>query len=250
MSGHSKWAQIKRSKGAADAKRGQVFTKLGRELAVAVREGGPNPDMNPRLRLAMDRARAANMPVDTIDRAVKRAAGGGEGATLEQITYEGYGPGGAALFVEVLTDNRNRAVADVRNAFSRGGGSLGEAGCVAWLFDQRGVLTVETAGRDPEEIELSAIDAGADDVRADGEVVEVYTAPTDLEAVRTALEDNGATVSAAEIAMIPKTSIELSDKEAGAVLRLMERLEDLDDVQKVSTNLEISEAALAEYAER
>jgi len=250
LSGHSKWAQIKRQKGVADAKRGEVFTKLGRELAVAVREGGPNPDMNPRLRLAMDRARAANMPVDTIDRAVKRAAGGGEGATLEQITYEGYGPGGAALFVEVLTDNRNRAVADVRNAFSRGGGSLGEAGCVAWLFDQRGVLTVETAGRDPEEIELSAIDAGADDVRADGEVVEVYTAPTDLEAVRTALEDNGATVSAAEIAMIPKTSIELSDKEAGAVLRLMERLEDLDDVQKVSTNLEISEAALAEYAER
>lgn len=250
MSGHSKWAQIKRQKGVADAKRGQVFTKLGRELAVAVREAGPNPDMNPRLRLAMDRARSANMPVDTIDRAIKRAAGGGEGAALEQIVYEGYGPGGAALFVEVLTDNRKRAVAEVRNAFSRGGGSLGEAGCVAWLFDQQGVFTVEAAGRDPEEVELWAIDAGAEDVRADGEVVEVYTTPAELESVKAALVKAGATVSAAELAMVPKTSIELGDKEAGATLRLMERLEDLDDVQKVSTNLEISEAALAEYAER
>jgi YebC/PmpR family DNA-binding regulatory protein len=250
LSGHSKWAQIKRQKGAADAKRGQVFTKLGRELSVAVREGGPNPDMNPRLRLAMDRARAANMPVDTIERAIKRAAGGGEGAALEQVTYEGYGPGGAALLVDVLTDNRNRAVAEVRNAFSRGGGSLGEAGCVAWLFNPQGVLTIETAGHDPEEVELWAIDAGAEDVRADGEVVEVYTAPTELDSVRTALANAGANVAAAEIAMVPKTSIELSDKDAGATLRLMERLEDLDDVQKVSTNLEISEAALAEYAER
>ena len=250
MSGHSKWAQIKRSKGAADAKRGQVFTKLGRELAVAVREGGPNPDMNPRLRLAVDRAKAANMPIDTIDRAIKRAAGGGDGAALEQISYEGYGPGGAALLVEVLTDNRNRAVAEVRNVFSRGGGSLGEAGCVAWLFDQQGVLTVETAGRDAEEVELWAIDAGAEDVRTDGDIVEVYTTPTELESVRAALVESGATVAAAELAMIPKTSIELGDKEAGATLRLMERLEDLDDVQKVSTNLEISEAALAEYAGR
>ena len=250
MSGHSKWAQIKRSKGAADAKRGQVFTKLGRELAVAVRESGPNPDMNPRLRLAVDRAKAANMPIDTIERAIKRAAGGGEGAALEQIAYEGYGPGGAALLVEVLTDNRNRAVAEVRNAFSRGGGSLGEAGCVAWLFDQQGVLTVDTTGHDPEEVELWAIDAGAEDVRVDGDVVEVFTAPTELESVRSALIESGASVAAAELAMIPKTSIELGDKEAGATLRLMERLEDLDDVQKVSTNLEISEAALAEYAGR
>ena len=250
MSGHSKWAQIKRQKGAADAKRGQVFTKLGREIAVAAREGGANPDMNPRLRLAVDRARAANMPLDTIDRAIKRAVGSGEGAALDQITYEGYGPGGAALMVEVLTDNRNRAVAEVRNAFTRGGGSLGEAGCVAWLFDQRGLLTLEADGRDPEDLELAAIDAGAEDVRADGETVEVYTTPADLESVRKALESGGAVVSAAEIAMVPKTSIELSPKDAASTLRLMERLEDLDDVQKVSTNLEISEAALAEYAER
>lgn len=250
MSGHSKWAQIKRSKGVADAKRGQVFTKLGREIAVAAREGGPNPDMNPRLRLAVDRARAANMPLDTIDRAIKRAVGGGEGASLDQITYEGYGPGGAAILVEVLTDNRNRAVADVRNAFTRGGGNLGEAGCVAWLFDQRGLLTIETDGSDPEEVELQAIDAGADDIRADGDVVEVYTAPTELDAVRTALVGAGAKVAAAELAMVPKTAIELSPKDAASNLRLMERLEDLDDVQKVSSNLEISEAALAEYAER
>ena len=250
MSGHSKWAQIKRSKGVADAKRGQVFTKLGREIAVAVREGGPNPEMNPRLRLAVDRARAANMPLDTIDRAIKRAAGGGEGTQLDQVSYEGYGPGGAAILVDVLTDNRNRAVAEVRNAFTRGGGSLGEAGCVAWLFDQRGLLTVETDGSDPEGVELLAIDAGADDVQTDGDVVEVYTAPTELDAVRSALVNGGANVAAAEMAMVPKTSIELSPKDAASDLRLMERLEDLDDVQKVFTNLEISEAALAEYAER
>jgi len=250
LSGHSKWAQIKRAKGAADAKRGQVFTKLGREIAVAAREAGPNPDMNPRLRLAVDRARAANMPLDTIDRAIKRAVGAGEGASLEQVVYEGYGPGGAAILVEALTDNRNRAVAEVRNAFTRGGGSLGEAGCVAWLFDQRGVLTIDADGKDPEEIELLAIEAGADDIRADGDLVEVYTVPTDLDSVRTALVTGGASVSAAEMAMVPKTSIELSPKDAASTMRLMERLEDLDDVQKVSTNLEISEAALAEYAER
>jgi YebC/PmpR family DNA-binding regulatory protein len=250
LSGHSKWAQIKRQKGVADAKRGQVFTKLGREIAVAAREAGPNPDMNPRLRLAVDRARAANMPIDTIDRAIKRAVGGGEGVSLDQLTYEGYGPGGAALLVEVLTDNRNRAVAEVRNAFTRAGGSLGEAGSVAWLFDQRGLLTLEADGSDPEELELLAIDAGADDVRTDGDVVEVYTAPSDLEAVRSALVEGGAAVSAAELTMVPKTAIELSPKDAASVMRLMERLEDLDDVQKVSTNLEISEEALAEYAER
>lgn len=250
MSGHSKWAQIKRSKGVADAKRGQVFTKLGRELAVAVREGGPNPEMNPRLRLAMDRARAANMPIDTIDRAIKRAAGGGEGNSLEEVTYEGYAPGGAALLVEVLTDNRKRAVAEVRNAFTRGGGSLGEAGCVAWLFDQRGIVAVEASGRDPDEISLMAIDAGAEDVRVEDNVVDVYTTPAELEAVRSALAESGVTIAGAEIGMVPKTSIALDPKEAAATMRLMERLEDLDDVQKVYTNLEISEEALVEYAER
>jgi YebC/PmpR family DNA-binding regulatory protein len=189
------------------------------------------------------------MPIDTIDRAIKRAAGGADGASLEQVVYEGYGPGGAALLVEVLTDNRNRAVAEVRNAFNRGGGSLGEAGCVAWLFDQRGLLTIEVGDQDPDEIELRAIDVGADDVRADGDLVEVYTAPSDLEEVRSTLSSDGANVVGAEIAMVPKTVIELNPNQAGSTLRLMERLEDLDDVQKVFTNLDISEAALAEYAE-
>lgn len=250
MSGHSKWAQIKRQKGAADAKRGQVFTKLGREISVAVREGGPSPDGNPRLRLAVERARAANMPADTIDRAIKRAAGAGEGLSLEQVSYEGYGPGGAALLVEVFTDNRNRTVADVRNAFSRGGGSLGEAGCVAWLFEQRGLITVDASGKDPDEIGLSAIDAGAEDVRTEDGTVEVYTAPADLEAVRAALSEQGARIVGAEIARVPQSSVTLDPKEAGAALRLIERLEELDDVQAVYSNLDISEEALAEYAQR
>jgi len=248
MSGHSKWAQIKRSKGVADVKRGQAFTKLGRELAVAVREGGPLPDANARLRLAIERARAANMPADTIDRAIKRAAGGGEGVSLDEVVYEGYGPGGAAVMVEVLTDNRNRTVAEVRNAFSRGGGSLGESGCVAWLFDQRGIVTIDAGKTDPDEISLKAIDLGADDVRVEDTTVEVFTAPADFEAVRTALEADGLSVSDAEIAMVPKTSIALGAREAGSTMRLIERLEDLDDVQKVYSNLEISEEALAEYA--
>jgi YebC/PmpR family DNA-binding regulatory protein len=248
MSGHSKWAQIKRQKGAADVKRGQMFTKLGREISVAVREGGPAPDANARLRLAIERARAANMPADTIDRAIKRAAGGGEGASLDEVVYEGYGPGGAALMVEVLTDNRNRTVAEVRNAFNRGGGSLGEAGCVAWLFDQRGVVTIEADGADPDEIGLKAIDAGADDIRVEDGAVEIYTTPGDLEAVRAALSADGITIVDAEIAMVPKSSIALEAREAGSTLRLIERLEDLDDVQKVYSNLEISEEALAEYA--
>jgi YebC/PmpR family DNA-binding regulatory protein len=250
VSGHSKWASIKRSKGVADVKRGQVFTKLGRELAVAVREGGPSPEQNPRLRLAVDRARAANMPIDTIDRAIKRAAGGGEGASLDEITYEGYGPGGAAILVEVLTDNRNRAVAEVRSIFTRAGGSLGEAGCVAWMFDQFGVLTIEADGADTDEITLEAIDAGAEDVKVDGNVVEVYTPPTGLEAARAALAGKVPNLTNAELAMVPKTSIPLEPTQAAQTLRLMERLEDLDDVQKVYTNLEISEEALAEYEGR
>jgi YebC/PmpR family DNA-binding regulatory protein len=250
MSGHSKWAQIKRQKGAADVKRGQAFTKLGREISVAVREGGPAPEGNARLRLAIERARAANMPADTIDRAIKRAAGGGEGATLDEVVYEGYGPGGAAVLVEVLTDNRNRTVAEVRNAFNRGGGNLGESGCVAWLFDQRGVVTLEADGADPDEVGLQAIDAGAEDVRVEDSTVEVYTVPGELESVRAALAGEGLNIVDAEIAMVPKSTIPLEPKEAGTMLRLIERLEDLDDVQKVYSNLEISEEALAEYAGR
>jgi len=250
VSGHSKWAQIKRSKGVTDVKRGQAFTKLGREISVAVREGGPSPDANARLRLAIERARAANMAIDTIERAIKRAAGGGEEAQLDQLSYEGYGPGGAAIIVEVLTDNRNRAVAEVRSVFTRGGGSLGEAGCVAWMFDQRGVVTVELDGKDTDEAELLAIDAGAEDVTVEDGVMEVYSLPSDLDVVRTSLVDAGLNVVGAELSMVPKTPLTLEANETVSTLRLMERLEDLDDVQKVYTNVEISEEAVAEYATR
>ena len=244
MSGHSKWSQIKRQKGAADVKRGQAFTKLGRELTVAAREGGPDPDGNPRLRQAILRAREASMPADTIDRAIKRATGAGDGAALEEIMYEGYGPGGAAMLVEALTDNRNRTVAEIRSAFTRAGGSLGESGSVAWLFEPRGVIVVEDA-HDPDELGLLAIDAGAEDVREDDGSVDVLTQPTDLETVRAALAEQGVKIVSAETTRVPKTTITLDERNAAATLRLMEKLEDLDDVQRVHTNLEISDEAVS-----
>lgn len=250
MSGHSKWAQIKRQKGATDAKRGQAFTKLGREVSIAARAGGPNPEMNARLRLAIERARAANMPADTIERALKRVAGAVAEGALEEITYEGYAPGGAALLVEVLTDNRKRAVAEVRSVFTKNGGSLAEAGAVAWQFQQRGVLTIDDPGIDPDEVGLLAIDAGADDVRIESDLIDVYTAPSELEQVRSALVDHHVKVSGAEVAMVPTSTITLDADHAVSTLRLMERLEDLDDVQKVYTNLEISEEAVTAYAGR
>ncbi len=247
MSGHSKWAQIKRAKGANDQKRGQLFTKLGREISVAAREGGANPDGNARLRLAIDRAREANMPMDTIERAIQRGTGAGEGSQIEEVVYEGYGPGGAAILVEALTDNRNRAVAEIRSAFTRAGGSLGEGGCVAWLFEPRGVILVEKGDRDADEVGLLAIDAGAEDVREDDGLVEVLTRPADLEAVRAALEAQGVTIASAESALVPKTTVPLDERAATATLRLMERLEELDDVQRVHSNLELSDAILRAY---
>ena len=250
MSGHSKWSQIKRQKGAADAKRGQLFTKLGREITVAAREGGADPEGNPRLRLAIQRAREANMPMETIERAIKRGAGGAEGASLEEIIYEGYGPSGAAILVEALTDNRNRTVAEIRNAFARGGGSLGETGCVSWLFENRGVVTVDPDGQDSDEVALKAIDAGAEDVRVEDGVIEVYTQPNTVESLRSALERQALKIGSAETAMVPKTLLDLDPKDAVAVLRLMERLEDLEDVQRVYTNLEFPEEALREFAAR
>ncbi|MHB1414286.1 MAG: YebC/PmpR family DNA-binding transcriptional regulator [Chloroflexota bacterium] len=247
MSGHSKWAQIKRQKGVADTKRGQLFTKLGRELSVAAREGGPDPDLNARLRLAVQKARESNMPMDNIERAIKKGSEKGDGANLEEIVYEGYGPSGAALFVEALSDNRNRSVAEIRNVFTRAGGSLGESGCVAWLFDQRGVITVDAAEVDPEEVALQAIDSGADDVQVADGVVEVYTAPSNLEDLRKSLEGQGVPIDSAEVSMIPKTALELEEKEALSVLRLVDRLEDLDDVQRVYTNVDFSAEVLEKY---
>jgi YebC/PmpR family DNA-binding regulatory protein len=237
VSGHSKWSQIKRQKGVNDARRGQLFTKLGREISVAAREGGPDPDGNFRLRLAVQHARESNMPIENIDRAIKRGAGGAEGgANYEEITYEGYGPGGTALMVRALTDNRNRTASDVRSVFTRGGGSLGEAGCVAWIFDAKGQITVPLDSHDPDEAQLVAIDVGADDVVQDEDTLFVYTEPSNLERVRRALEEKGMVVADAEQTLVPKTQVELDDHTAEQVIRLVDRLEELDDVQIVYSN--------------
>jgi YebC/PmpR family DNA-binding regulatory protein len=249
MSGHSKWAQIKRQKGANDAKRGQMFTKLAREIAIAAREGGGDPDVNFRLRLAIQRARALNMPQENIQRAIQRPAGGGEDAQqLDEVTYEGYGPGGVAIFIEAVTDNRNRTVAEVRNVFTRHGGSLGENGSVAWLFEPRGIVAVSLDGRDPDEVTLKAIDAGAVDVNQDGSMLEIYTDLTDLERVRQAMERDGVEVETADRTFVPKTMVTLDDQKATQVVRLIERLEDLDDVQNVSANLDLSQELVEQLA--
>ena len=250
MSGHSKWAQIRRQKGVNDNKRGALFTRLGREIVVAVREGGGgDPEANFRLRMAVQRARAANMPMDNIDRTIKRAQGGGEGTALEDITYEGYAPGGAAIMVQTVTDNRNRTAAEVRNTFNRNGGNLGEVGCVDWIFEQKGVIEVALDGNDPDEITLAAIDAGAEDVeepREGDESLTIYTDNAQLDEVRQHLEAQKLILLRAESALVPKTKIELEEKEAIQTLRLLDRLEELDDVQNVFTNAEIAE----EYAEK
>ena len=245
MSGHSKWSQIKRQKGAADAKRGQLFTKLSRELALAVREGGDNPDMNPRLRLAIQKARDNNMPMESIERAVKRGSGGSEASKLVEANFEGYGPGGVAILLLALTDNRNRTVSEVRNVLSRGGGSLGESGCVAWVFESKGVITVEAP--DAEELALFAIDAGAEDVKVVDNAVEIQTSPEDLEKVRKALEQGEFTVVSAELSMVANNTIMLSERSALSTLKLLDRLEDLDDVQRVFTNADFPDEALEQY---
>jgi YebC/PmpR family DNA-binding regulatory protein len=245
MSGHSKWSQIKRQKGANDVKRGAVFTKMGREISVAARAGGGDPDGNFRLRLAIERARAINMPLDTIKRAVEKATGGGEGEQFEEIVYEGYGPGGVAILVEAATDNRNRTAAEVRSILTKAGGQLAGSGSVSWQFEQRGVITLAPGG-DTEELELLAIDAGADDVDSSGDQVEVYTRPTDLEAVRKSLEAGGVKIESAELSMTAKNTVELDESKARQALRLVELLEDQDDVQRVTANFEIPEALLAE----
>lgn len=243
MSGHSKWANIKRQKGAADARRGQLFTKLAREIIVAVRQGGPSLDSNFRLRLAIQKARDNNMPLENIERAIKRGSGEGGAAALSEVTFEGYGPSGIAVLVEALTDNRNRTVQDVRRLFTRHGGSLGESGCVSWLFENRGVITVESNGRDTEEIVLRAIDAGAEDVRTEKGYVEIYTQPQDLEKVRKVIEKNDK-VTSAELSRMPKTTVLLDESKAVQALNFLDELEALDDVQRVFSNMDFSDATL------
>jgi YebC/PmpR family DNA-binding regulatory protein len=239
MSGHSKWSSIKHKKGAVDAKRGKIFTKLIKEITVAARFGGGDPAGNPRLRTAIAAAKNENMPKDNMDRAIKKGTGELEGVNYEEVSYEGYGPGGAAVFVESLTDNKNRAVADIRHIFSKAGGSLGENGCVAWMFDQKGYIAVEKSDADEDRVMETAIEAGADDVRDDESLIEIITDPGDFEAVHAAIKDQSIECVAAEVTMLPQTTVDLSGKEAEQMVRLMDGLEDCDDVQKVYTNADI-----------
>ena len=246
MSGHSKWSTIKRQKGVTDAKRGALFTKVAREISVAARQGGGDPDANYRLRLAIDKARSVNMPSDNIKRTIEKAAGGGEAEQYEEIVYEGYGPGGVAILVEAATDNRNRTAAEVRSIFTKAGGQLAGSGAVAWQFEPKGLITA--VGADPDAIALAAIDAGASDVDTTVDPIEIYTEPADLEAVRKALEGSGIAVDQAESAMIAKQTVELDVGRARQALRLVELLEDLDDVQRVTANFDIPEEVFAEVA--
>ncbi|HEX5147500.1 MAG TPA: YebC/PmpR family DNA-binding transcriptional regulator [Candidatus Limnocylindrales bacterium] len=251
MSGHSKWSTIKRQKGVTDAKRSAVFTKVAREISVAARQGGGDPDANYRLRLAIEKARSVNMPADNIKRTIDKATGGGDAEQYEEIVYEGYGPGGVAVLVEAQTDNRNRTAAEVRSIFTKSGGQLAGSGAVAWQFEPRGLISVASTGIDvdADEVALAAIDAGAEDVDTDDdEMVEIYTSPGDLEAVRRALESAGIAVESAEATMIPKQHVDLDSSKARQALRLVELLEDLDDVQRVTANFEIPEDVFAEVA--
>jgi YebC/PmpR family DNA-binding regulatory protein len=246
MSGHSKWHSIKHKKAATDAKRGRIFTRLIKEMTVAARNGGGDIDSNPRLRLAVATAKANNMPADNIKRAVMRGTGELPGVTYEEVNYEGYGPGGVAIFLRVLTDNRNRTVAEIRHLLSKNGGNLGESGSVAWMFSRKGYFVVEKGGVDEEKLLETALGAGADDMREDGDNFEIFSAPDGFELVKTALEGAGITLSAAEISMVPQNYVKLEGKDAQTMLKLMEALEDQEDVQNVWANFDMDEAELKE----
>jgi YebC/PmpR family DNA-binding regulatory protein len=246
LSGHSKWSTIKRKKEATDAKRGQIFTKFAKEIAIAAREGA-DPDTNFKLRLVIDKAKAANMPKDNIERAIRRGAGLEKGAILEEITYEGYGPHGVALLIQVVTDNRNRAVADIRRWFNRLGGSLGESGCVSWQFEPKGYFTLAPDDLDADVIFDIAVESGADDVTFGADLVEIFSEPVDFQAVRDGLEEHSLKLESAEITMMPKTTITLDEKQTFQNMNLISSLEDLDDVQQVYSNLDISDELMAKF---
>jgi len=239
MSGHSKWSSIKHKKGAADAKRGKIFTRLIKEITIAARMGGGDPDANPRLRTAIQAAKSENMPKDNIERGIKKGTGELEGVNYEESTYEGYGPGGAAVLIDSLTDNKNRAVAEIRHIFSKNGGNLGENGCVAWMFEKKGYINVDRASADEEVLMEKALDAGAEDVREDADSFEIITDPGDFEAVKSAMEASSIAFETAEVTMLPQSVSNLKGKEAEQMIRLMDALEDCDDVQRVYTNADI-----------
>ncbi|WP_182200474.1 YebC/PmpR family DNA-binding transcriptional regulator [Paraliobacillus salinarum] len=241
MAGHSKWKNIQRRKNAQDAKKGKVFMKMAKELYVAAKEGGGDPEMNPSLRLAIDKAKASNMPNDNIERAIKKATGDLDGANYEEVVYEGYGPGGAAVMVELLTDNKNRAAADVRHSFSKHGGNLGENGCVAFMFDRKGYIVVErsTTSADEDDMMLLAIEAGAEEMETTEQVFEIYTSPEQFQDVKQQLLDNNYQLSIAEVTMFPQTYASLSEDDETKMIKLIERLEDLEDVQEIYHNAEL-----------
>lgn len=241
MSGHSKWATIRRKKGALDAKRGKLFTKLIKELTIAAREGGGDPAGNPRLRLAVDNAKAANMPADNIDRAIKKATGELEGTTISELTYEGYGPGGIAILIEVATDNKNRTVAEVRHIFSKQGGNMGESGSVAWMFEKKGIVTLPKQGKSEEDVLEIALNAGAEDMRTEDEFFEIQAEVEYFEPVRRALIDKNLTVENASLQWIAKNTVNVAGENAEKMMKLIESLEDCDDVQNVYSNADFDE---------
>ena len=249
MSGHSKWSSIKHKKGAADAKRGKIFTKIIKEITVATRIGGGDPDGNPRLRTAIMGAKSKNMPVDNITRAIKKGTGELEGIQYEEHTYEGYGPGGAAIFLEAMTDNKNRTVSEIRAALGKAGGNLGENGCVGWMFEKKGLITVKAEAKSEDELMELAIDAGADDLQTVDEQYEITTAVENFEAVRKALEDASVAMELAEITRIPQNTVSIDEKKGKALLKLMDILDDHDDIQKAYSNFDISDEVMAAIIE-
>lgn len=245
MSGHSKWANIKRRKGAVDAERAKAFTKISREIIVAVQQGGPDPDGNFRLKLMIQKAKAANMPNDNINRCIQKAAGNGDDTKYDEIVYEGYGPAGTAILLEIMTDNRNRTASEIRYLFSRNGGNLGETGCVSWMFDRVGRITVPMAGKEEDDVMMLALDAGAEDVSYEDGIGEIITLPEELENVRKALTDAGMEITDAEVTRIPKNTVAVDDVEqARQVLKLYDALDEYDDVQNAYSNFEISDDIL------
>jgi YebC/PmpR family DNA-binding regulatory protein len=249
MSGHSKWSSIKHKKAAADAKRGKVFTKLIREISMAARAGGGDPDKNPRLRKAINDARAENMPADNIKRAVQKGTGELEGTVFEEVAYEGYGPGGVAIYVQAVTDNKNRTVSELRHIFGKNGGRMGESGCVAWMFKRMGYIDIEKVKAEEDKLMDIALSNGADDLKDDGSIFEITTSPESYEPVLEALKAGGIEIATSNVGYLPQNYVKVEGREAQQVLRLMEELEDHDDVQTVSSNFDISEEELASFAQ-
>lgn len=249
MSGHSKWHSIKHKKAAQDAKRGKLFTKIIREISVAARLGGGDPEANPRLRKAIAEAKAVNMPADNIKRAIMKGTGQLEGTTYEEVTYEGYGPGGVAIYVEALSDNKNRTISELRHIFSKNGGNIGESGCVGWMFKRKGYIVVEKTNISEDKLLDIALEAGAEDIREDGSNYEIFTSPENYEAVVNSLQEHNIELAAANLGYIPQNYVKVEGKQAQQLLRLMEELEDHDDVQNVWSNFDIDEEEIARYSD-